>query len=140
MLQKEAPASADVLVVDAFSSDAVPMHLLTLEAFDLYRRHLSTNGILMVHISNRYLDLKPVVSAAAAHGWIARTRYYEPPEADRKWHSGPSLWVMLSPSPATIAAVEKTSAPGTWTPLAPTSAAPWTDDHASILPIIMWRN
>ena len=139
MLQAEAPASADVLVVDAFSSDAVPMHLLTLEAFSLYRRHLSANGILMVHISNRFLDLKPVVSAAAAHGWTARTRYYAPPEADRKWHSGSSLWVMLSPSPATIAAVEKTTAPGTWTPLAPTASAPWTDDHSSILPIILWH-
>ena len=73
-LEREPTASADVLVVDAFSSDSVPMHLLTLEAFAVYRRHLSADGLLMVHISNRYLDLRPVVAAAAAHGWQARVR------------------------------------------------------------------
>ena len=54
-----------LLVVDAFSSDSIPMHLLTLEAFGTYRRKLSADGLLMVHISNRHLDLKPVVAAAA---------------------------------------------------------------------------
>ncbi len=61
----ELPQQFDVLVLDAFSSDAIPVHLLTREAFALYFRHLSPRGVLAVHISNRYLDLKPVVKEAA---------------------------------------------------------------------------
>ena len=66
------PAPTDVLVVDAFSSDSVPMHLLTREAFPTYRRHLSPGGLLLVHISNRYLDLRPVIAANIRDGWQAR--------------------------------------------------------------------
>ena len=138
MLEREPSASADVLVVDAFSSDSVPMHLLTLEAFAVYRRHLSANGLLLVHISNRYLNLQPVVAAAAAHGWTARVRIYYPSAAEAALHATGSMWVMLSPSPATLAKVEQASGTDRWTALAPTRSAPWTDDHASILPIIDW--
>lgn len=61
----ESSSLFNVLVVDAFSSDSIPKHLLTLEAFQLYWRHLSDDGVLALHISNRYLDLLPVVKAAA---------------------------------------------------------------------------
>lgn len=64
-LEREPSQQFDVLLVDAFSGDAIPIHLLTLEAFEQYFRHLKPNGILAVHISNRYLDLQPVVRAAA---------------------------------------------------------------------------
>lgn len=63
----EPPQKFDLLVLDAFSSDAIPVHLLTREAFALYFRHLSPRGVLAVHISNRYLDLKPVVKEAAQY-------------------------------------------------------------------------
>jgi hypothetical protein len=53
-------------VVDAFSSDAIPAHLVTSEAFAVYLRHLAEGGVLAVHVTNRYLDLKPVVRGAAA--------------------------------------------------------------------------
>ena len=69
-LDRAPPASADLLVVDAFSSDSIPMHLMTREAFGVYRRHLRPGGLLLVHISNRYLDLKPVVAAAATEGRV----------------------------------------------------------------------
>jgi spermidine synthase len=65
-LESEAPQGFDVLVADAFSSDAVPTHLLTLEAFAAYRRHLAPGGAVALHVTNRYLDLKPVVRGAAA--------------------------------------------------------------------------
>jgi len=61
-LEREQPENFDVLVVDAFSSDAIPVHLLTREAMDLYFKHLKPDGILVVHISNRYLDLQPVLA------------------------------------------------------------------------------
>jgi hypothetical protein len=64
-LQRENPQRFDVLVLDAFSSDSIPVHLLTLEAFQLYRRHLADDGVICVHISNRHLDLAPVVSRIA---------------------------------------------------------------------------
>jgi len=64
-LEQQASQQFDVLVVDAFSGDAIPVHLLTEEAFYLYWKHLKPNGVLAVHISNRYLNLAPVVKAAA---------------------------------------------------------------------------
>lgn len=65
-LEREAPEHFDLLVVDAFSSDAIPVHLLTKEAMALFFRHLQPDGVLAVHISNRYLDLQPVVEGEAA--------------------------------------------------------------------------
>jgi len=64
-MEREAPENFDVLAVDAFSSDAIPVHLLTEEAMLLYFRHLRPDGVLAVHISNRYLDLQPVVEGEA---------------------------------------------------------------------------
>ena len=61
-LERESPENFDVLAVDAFSSDSIPVHLLTLEAMELYFRHLRPDGVLAVHISNRYLDLAPVLA------------------------------------------------------------------------------
>jgi SAM-dependent methyltransferase len=72
-LEREAPENFDVLAVDAFSSDSIPVHLLTLEAMELYFRHLQPDGVLAVHISNRYLDLAPVLAGETrATGKVAR--------------------------------------------------------------------
>jgi SAM-dependent methyltransferase len=65
-LEREAPRDFDVLAVDAFSSDSIPVHLLTRQAFELYFRHLKPDGVLALHISNQYLNLQPVVEAASA--------------------------------------------------------------------------
>lgn len=64
-LEREAPQNFDVLHMDAFSSDSVPVHLLTREAFQQYFRHLKPDGVLVMHISNRYLNLQPVVARGA---------------------------------------------------------------------------
>lgn len=64
-LEREEPPQFDVLALDAFSGDAIPAHLLTQEAFEVYKRHLKPDGVLVVHISNLYFDLAPVVAAAA---------------------------------------------------------------------------
>jgi spermidine synthase len=140
-LERSAPAAADMLIVDAFSSDSVPMHLLTREAFRAYRRHLSPGGLLLVHISNRYLDLRPVVAAQAQDGWHARLRMFVPSAAERqRWEAG-SIWIALSPDPHTIARLERSSGTEKWTALQPRQGfRPWTDDYGSILPIIKWGN
>jgi spermidine synthase len=68
-LEREAPQNFDVLVVDAFSGDSIPVHLITVEAFAEYLRHLKPQGVIVFHVSNRFLDLMPVVKALAdAHG------------------------------------------------------------------------
>jgi spermidine synthase len=65
-LEQEAPQAFDLLAVDAFSGDSIPVHLLTREAFELYFRHLKPDSMLAVHVSNQYLNLAPVVQGAAA--------------------------------------------------------------------------
>ena len=60
-MEREPVQAYDVIILDAFSSDAIPVHLLTLEAFSHYQRHLKPGGAIVVHVSNRYLDLHPVV-------------------------------------------------------------------------------
>ena len=134
LIEREPAATADVLVVDAFTSDAVPMHLLTREAFAAYRRLLSDRGLLLVHISNRYLDLSPVVAAAASSGgWQARLRSYRPDRS--RLNEFRSEWVAMSPSRETI---ERLVGNGDgWNGLhGHHGFEPWTDDHASVLPLI----
>ncbi|MGD0872621.1 MAG: fused MFS/spermidine synthase [Bryobacteraceae bacterium] len=97
-LEKEAPENFDVLAVDAFSSDAIPVHLLTREAMQLYFRHLKADGILAVHVSNRYLDLQPVVAGEArALGKLARV--VDTDDDDTQDIFG-ATWVLVT-SPAT---------------------------------------
>jgi hypothetical protein len=138
-LGRTPPASADLLVVDAFSSDSIPMHLLTREAFELYRRHLRPDGLLMVHITNRYLDIEPVIAAAAADGgWSARRLSFSPSSAERADNAAPSTWVALSQSPATI---ERLTAKdeADWQKLRGRAGLRvWSDDHASLLPLIRY--
>ena len=128
-------AAADLLVIDAFSSDAVPMHLLTREAFGVYRRRLQPSGLLMMHISNRYLDLEPIIAAAAREGWAARARHYKPDATAGLANEAGSIWIALAPREATLARLVAEH-PSAWTPLEDRGFAPWTDDHASVLPII----
>ncbi len=139
-LAADAPGSADMLVIDAFSSDSVPMHLLTREAFRLYRRKLAPGGLLMVHISNRYLEMLPVVAGATEDGWSAVSRLYLPDAAESRNNAGGSLWVALSDDPATLAALQRAAGPNQWRPVkAKKGFVPWTDDRSSILPLIIWR-
>lgn len=83
VLESEPSQQFDLLVMDAFSGDSVPVHLVTREAFRTYFRHLKPNGILAVNITNTYLDLRPVVErAASAFGKVALAYRFEPPEDD----------------------------------------------------------
>jgi SAM-dependent methyltransferase len=94
VLEREPPQHFDLLAVDAFSSDSIPVHLLTSEAFATYFRHLKPGGILAVHISNRYLDLKPVVLQAARRLGAHAQLVDEDSDDDRAVYG--STWVLLS--------------------------------------------
>ncbi len=130
-LTDQATGSLDLLTLDAFSSDAVPMHLMTKEAFATYGRVLDKRGLLLVHVSNRYLDLAPVV-AATAGGWMAAALSYHPDEGI-EGQTG-SEWIALTRDPAVLDGL--VAAGGDWMPLPPTDASAWTDDYASILPVL----
>jgi len=144
-LAREAAGSYDLLAIDAFSSDAVPMHLLTREAIRTYGRALGKDGLLLMHISNRYLDLEPVLTETAiADGWTAAIHEYVPDAADEERNVSISIWVALSRSPDTITALKIMSGEDAylWRPLRRRrDFAGWTDDHASILPLLeSWEN
>jgi SAM-dependent methyltransferase len=132
-LAEEPAGSFDVLVIDAFTSDAIPMHLLTREAFETYRRALSDDGLLLVHVSNRFIDLAPMVSALTqAGGWHARMRrdIGNPPEG-----LSASDWIALARNEGRIDRLERSS-PFPWDDLPPPSPRAWTDDNASVVPLL----
>ncbi|MES2783207.1 MAG: fused MFS/spermidine synthase [Pseudomonadota bacterium] len=141
----------DVLALDAFSSDAIPMHLLTREAFETYGRALKPDGMLIVHISNRYIDLNPVVAAEAkANGWTAALRHDSPTEDMVDKGARPSLWIALSRDPDKLAQLtgklDKKKSPyynaDQWLELeSPANVRAWTDDYASVLPhLTLWKD
>lgn len=140
-LARQPAGGADILVIDAFSSDSIPTHLLTREALGVYARRLSPDGLLLIHISNRYLDLRPVLAAdAKAEGWRAMLRHYRPSVREAERHYSASIWVALSRDPAQLARLETRSKPAPWQALEGRPGfSPWTDDHASILPILKIR-
>ena len=124
----------DILVLDAFSSDAVPIHLLTREAFDTYLARLTPTGLLVINVSNRLVDLAPVVTAHAAERGLWVASIYHAPAPD-DWWSFPSEWMLLSRSSETLKDPLVTEVAAVDQP-ASSMVSPWTDSHASVLPIL----
>jgi len=135
-LEREPPQRFDLLVLDAFSSDAIPVHLLTKEAFEVYERHLNTNGVIAVHISNHYLDLEPVVVNLARHfGYKLAAIDYDDTDSEGDWWLYSSTWILLTrdqriiASSAIHAAAYKVNTNSTKVPL-------WTDDFTSLFQVL----
>lgn len=127
-----------LFVVDAFSSDAIPVHLLTREAVQLYRDHLRQDGWLLFNISNRLIDLRPVLAAhARALGMVAwqwEDKDISPEQ--RSAGKAASRWVAMAPLGRSMASA---LGPG-WSPLQPTGHEPqWTDDSSSLLSLLLAR-
>jgi len=129
-LAAEAPQRFDVLVIDAFTGDAIPVHLLTVEALDLYLHHLQPHGIIAFHVSNLYLDLVPVVQRLAQARQLA-TRLVEADQEDE--FNTASAWVLVSPDPKTLA-VPEIAAVSQAVPANATRL--WTDDFSDLLPFL----
>jgi hypothetical protein len=137
-LAEAKPGSLDILTIDAFSSDAIPLHLLTDEAALVYLRALAPDGILLINITNRFVDLGPVLSALAHQRGLAAAMRADTHAADRQDDGLMySRWVVLSRDPARLAAF---TAVGGWKPLGPPAADVWRDDFASILPYLTWKS
>ncbi len=120
-LHQEPPQRFDVLIVDAFSGDSIPMHLLTREAMTLYFRHLAPNGTLALHISNQFLNPEPAVFALAADSGHAATTISGQPDPANAVLA--STWILIPNQRPT-------------TPPAPPTARVWTDDWNSLLPAL----
>jgi SAM-dependent methyltransferase len=142
---RDRPAdSIDILAIDAFSSDSVPMHLLTREALAVYGRAVQPGGIVLFHVSNRYLDLKPVIAdIAAAGGWTSAMLEYVPTEEEQVMNATLSVWIALSRDPATIDRLVEFSGEDSmnWTMIeTDPEFTGWTDDYGSILPILSYES
>jgi spermidine synthase len=129
-------AGWDLIVMDAFSSDAIPSHLLSVEAVRLLQHKLSARGILAFHISNRFFDLRHVLAAAAMRvgmPWTVQS------SAGATANDFESTWVMLAASEAGARDAGLDEA-GWERPPTPPQTAPWTDDWANVLGTLkLWR-
>lgn len=126
--RKGRPQGFDVLVLDAFNSGSIPVHLLTREAVALYLKHLEpVNGVLALHISNRYLDLRPLVSALASElGLSIAIRHREDPG---EWSS---TWALLARRPEALPLAAVSDLTGSHTV--------WRDDHSNLLTLLRVRS
>jgi hypothetical protein len=138
-LAREQPGKFSILVLDAFSSDAIPVHLLTREALALYMRSLKENGLLIVHISNRRLRLEPVVAAVTADaGLFALTRHHRPAagtDRNKDFEYG-AVWVAIARQRSYLAPLLTDNR---WRPLeGATPGSLWTDDYSNLFSVIRW--
>lgn len=125
------------LVLDAFSSASIPIHLMTREAVGLYLSRLASDGVLLMHLSNRHLRLAPIVARLAeSHGLVAVQQIES---AGPNWPEGknPSHWVVMARDAAGLGALANDSR---WSTLAASASTPlWTDDSSNILSVLSVR-
>jgi spermidine synthase len=130
-------AQFDAIVLDAFSSDSIPVHLVTREAFDMYLHRLKPRGLLMFHISNRYLRLENVLGRLASARGLEMLMQSDRPAASatNEGYQG-SDWVIASPDSH---ALDPLAADTRWTRIETRESTPlWTDDFSNILTVLKW--
>jgi hypothetical protein len=139
LLAEAAPASFDLLILDAFSSDAIPLHLVTREAIDLAFSRLRADGVLAFHISNRYLDLAPVLGAIARDTGLEARVNFDAVVAPAEQREGKqaSRWLIMT---RTGAAMGSLATDARWRPAPAPPAALWTDDFSNILSVFIWSD
>ncbi len=124
----------DVLALDAFSGDAIPIHLLTAQAIALYRRHLQPGGVLAIHISSQYLDLAPQLASQAENAGLQAALIHS--DADDTRGIFAADWVLMTADPNFLHRPEIANAAQ---PLRRMSSLRlWTDDYSSLLPLLKW--
>ena len=128
-------ASYDLIVVDAFSSDAIPTHLITREAVAMYESRLKPRGVIAFHVSSRFFDLPPVAredrrGSAASSATCATTRTCRPRRPREAMR--PSVWVVLAREESDFGQIAHSAA--RWARLAANAGDPlWTDDYTNVL-------
>ena len=136
-LAEEPDGHLDLLVIDAFSSDAIPIHLLTREAVTLYMDKLAEDGVLVLHISNRFLNLAPVLARIVEElGYAALRGSSNKIDREIDPAGTKSVWVLIARDQATIDALALGEV---WRPLeAPPGRRVWSDDFSNLLAVIRW--
>lgn len=137
MMEREQPQEFDVLAIDAFSGDAIPVHLITRECMNLYLKHLKPDGILAIHISNRYLDLLPVVQGLADYGHmqLANFHYTEVKDGWDSLRDSSSEWTLVTKNEAFMNDLEVREAMDKPDGTAPRSIL-WTDQYSNLFEIL----
>ncbi|WP_331069338.1 fused MFS/spermidine synthase [Steroidobacter sp.] len=133
-LEGQPPQDFDLLAIDAFSSDAIPTHLLTNEAFELYFKHLGPDGVLAVHISNRFVDLVPVCARGAEH--VDRPARVIRSVSDGTYDT--SVWVLITANEELLARPEFQGS-NSYAARANHSFKGWTDQYSSLWPVLNIR-
>jgi predicted O-methyltransferase YrrM len=133
-LSREQPQNFDVLVIDAFSGDAIPLHLLTTQAVAVYKRHLAPGGILAFHISNQHVDLEPEIALLAKAAGMDARKVSTFANEDRGEFT--ATWMLLTDNPNFFTQPEVAS--HVRQPVENPKVHLWTDDYSSLLPIIRW--
>lgn len=135
-LAGEPPQRYDVLVVDAFSGDAIPVHLLTSQAIELYRRHLQPDGIIAFHVSNKFLNLAPVIQQEAEHAGLQSA--FVSSEDDEHGNGEYSAdWVLVTANSDFLSRREMIVAAEEIEPQK--GLRLWTDDYNTVLPLLRWE-
>ena len=127
------PQNFDVLVLDTFSSDSVPVHLVTKEAFTLYLEHLASDGVIAAHISNRHLDLRPILWGVAQQYGLTMVQINRPASAGG--NGFPSEWVLLARDPALLD-IPAIKSHATDFEFYTADIVPWTDDYSNLFQIL----
>jgi SAM-dependent methyltransferase len=130
MLDREPPHSFDILVLDAFSDDAVPVHLLTRQAFEIYFARLRPGGLLMIHLTNRYLDLSAEVEALAADLRKDVLRIHSAPDPAQRTEAAD--WAIVAGNRDDLAALRPYAQPPSQR-----KVRPWTDEYSSLFQL--WK-
>ena len=133
-MEKQDPPNYDVLVIDAFSSDAIPVHLLTKEVMQLYFKLLKPDGVLAVHISNRYLDLAPVCERGAE--FVGKKATVVADDASDNTFANSTTWVLITAPDNNVFQSPSFEGSNMYPATAAATFRGWTDDYSSILPIL----
>jgi len=133
-IAKEPDASLELLVIDAFTSDAIPVHLLTLEAFMLYQKKIIPDGVILVNISNRHLRVLPVLTAAGRR--LDMIVLHKQQGGDTHLGQLASEWALLTTNE--VLAAHLLSQQG-WRFVADAEARLWTNDYSNIAPLLRWN-
>jgi SAM-dependent methyltransferase len=135
-LAAESPQHFNVIVVDAFSGDAIPVHLLTREALALYHRHLQPGGVIVFHVSNQYINLEPVVAAIAGDAGMKAVSVHSRGDEQNGFYYAD--WILVTANETLLSQPEIVNN-GFATPLQ-ANVRLWTDNYSSVFPLLKWHS
>jgi predicted methyltransferase len=135
-LARESPQNFDVILLDAFSSDSIPVHLVTEEAFAVYKHHLGQEGVIVTHVSNRHLELRSVIASTAQAAGLTSVEQIDSISGEMMAQGYASSRWVVSGTREALAANGMPS--DRWTP-SQLGARPWTDDYSNLASVIVWR-